>query len=224
MKLPVIFSVISALGINAAGILITKKRFKDKVEYSEKKRNAFIVISTALSVLCGVLLSLCAADDEWTVFSILRVVSVICWTYFAAVIDYKIKIIPNELVVGMLIELLVIFIPEALFDIQGFKSTIVMSLLGGLTMGGIFLLGRGISKGGMGMGDVKMITVCGLYLGLDSVIGMVFWALLFSIITGIVLMIAKKAKLKTKLAMGPFFFAGAVVSHAVLFLGSIYGG
>lgn len=222
--MPIIISVILTLGINAAGILITKKRFKDKVEYSVKKRNAFIIISTALSVMCGILLPLCAAAEEWTIFLTLRTASVICWTFFAAVIDYKIKIIPNELVVGMLIELILIFIPEALSDLRGFKSTIVMSLLGGLIMGGIFLLGRGISKGGMGMGDVKLITVCGLFLGMDSVVGMIFWALLFSIITGIALMIAKKAKLKTKLAMGPFFFAGAVVSHTVLFLGSVYGG
>lgn len=222
--MPIVISVITALAVNAAGIFITKKRFKDKVEYSKKKRNIFIIISTVVLTAFGVLLPIFAAGDEWTLFPTLRVLSVICWTYYAAVIDYKLKIIPNEIPLGMLGELILIFIPEALLDLQGFKYTIIMALFGGLAMGGIFLLGRGLSKGGMGMGDVKLVALSGLYLGLDSVVGMVFWALLFSIITGVILMIAKKAKLKTKLAMGPFLFAGAVVSHVVYFCGSVYGG
>lgn len=221
----VALSLITAAVIEVAGIFIVKKRFKDKEIKSTRKQSAvFLTVTSVVFAAFGIFFPLLAAEEEWTLFSLLRVLSVIYWTYFAAVVDVKLKIIPNELIVGMLIELMAIFVPEALLNLTAFKETIVMALLGGLIMGGIFLLGRAVSKGGMGMGDVKLVTLCGLLLGFDSVIGMTFWALLFSVITGLVLIIAKKAKMKSKLPMGPFFFGGAAVSHIVFIISGLYGG
>lgn len=220
----IVISLLTTAAIEIAGMLVVKKRFKDEVKYKPKNRNVFLIISTVVFASFGTAIPLLANAEEWTLFSILRALSVICWTYFAAVTDLKLKIIPNELIIGMLIELAVIFTAEAIFDFSGFKAVFVSSLLGGFVMGGIFLLGRVLSKGGMGMGDVKLILMCGLFLGFEDVIGMVFWALIFSIITGIILMIAKKAKLKSKLPMGPFFFAGAAVSNLIYLISGLYGG
>ena len=62
-----------------------------------------------------------------------------------------------------------------------------------------------ITKGrGMGLGDVKLAVALGLWLGLEK--GLI-WLILSFIIGGIVasiLLLLKKAKLKTKIAFGPF--------------------
>lgn len=217
-------SLFTAAAVAAAGIMIVKKRFKNEVKYSPKTGHIFLIVSLIVFAAFGTALPLLANAEDWTLFSVLRTLSVLCWTYFAGVIDLKLKIIPNELVIGMLIELTVISAAEAICDFSGFKSVIISSILGGLAMGVIFLLGRALSKGGMGMGDVKLVLMCGLFLGFENVIGMVFWALVFSVITGIVLMSAKKAKLKTKLPMGPFFFAGALVSNTIYIISGLNGG
>lgn len=209
-------SLLMTAAINTAGYFIVKKRFKEeKLEYSRKRRVIFLAVTAVLMAACGTLFPIFAVPDEWTLFSLLRAESVICWTYYAAVVDFKLRVIPNEIIIGMLINLMAIFIPEALSDISGFAPTIVMSLIGGVTIGGIFLLGRALSKGGMGMGDVKLTAVCGFFLGLDDVIGMVFWSLVFSVLAGLGLIIAKRAKMKSKLPMAPFFFLGALTAHVL---------
>lgn len=220
----IVISLLTAAAIEIAGLLIVKKRFKDEIKYTAKKRNAFIIVTSVIFAALGVSVSIFADPKEWTLFSILRTLSIIYWTYFAAVADFKLKIIPNEIIIGMMAELVLIFIPEAICDFSEFKSTVVMSLLGGFIMGGIFLLARALSKGGMGMGDVKLVLMCGLFLGFENVVGMIFWALVLSIVTGAVLMITKKAKLKSKLPMGPFFFGGAVLGNAIYIISGLNGG
>lgn len=216
--------LLAAAAIEAAGLVILKKRLKDEVKYTAKKRNLFIIATFFIFAALGAGMSLFADPKEWTLFSLLRTLSVVCWTYFAAVVDFKLKIIPNDIIIGMLAELALIYIPEATSDFSAFKSTVIMALLGGFVIGGIFLLAHAISKGGMGMGDVKTVMMCGLFLGLENVIGMIFWALVLSIIAGVTLMIAKKARLKSKLPMGPFFFGGAVISNAMYIISGLNGG
>lgn len=218
-------SLLTAAAIEAAGLFTVKKRFKkDEVKYTAKQRNLFIVVSSVIFAALGVGLTLFANPKEWTVFSVVRTLSVTYWTYFAAVVDVKLKIIPNELIIGMLAELALIFIPEAIYDFSEFRSTLFMALLGGIVMGGVFLLANALSKGGMGMGDVKTVFACGLFLGFESAAGMIFWALVLSVIAGVVLIAAKKAKLKSKLPMGPFFFGGAVISNAIYIISGLNGG
>lgn len=219
--LELIFAPSAAALITAAGIFIVKKRFKNEVEYTKKQAVVFIAASAVFLLAAAFLTAIFASPEDWTVFSIVRTVSVICWMYFAAVIDFKLFVIPNDIIIGMLIELALIFIPEAFADFSGFKYTITTAVLGGVIMGVLFLLGRVFSKGSMGMGDVKAVMMCGFFLGMDSAAGMVFWALVISVVTGLVLIIAKKAKLKSKIPMAPFFFLGALVSNAIYIISEL---
>ncbi len=216
-----IFGASAAALIMTAGIFIVKKRFKDEVKYTKKQAVIFIAASAVCLLAIAFLMAIFAPPKDWTVFSIVRTISVICWMYFAAVIDFKLFVIPNEIIIGMLIELVLIFIPEALTDFSGFKYTITLAILGGVIMGVLFLLGRVFSKGSMGMGDVKAVMMCGFFLGMDSAAGMVFWALAISVVTGLVLIIAKKAKLKSKIPMAPFFFLGTLVSNAIYIISEL---
>lgn len=221
----VFISVLTAAIIAIIGLLTVKKRFKGEVKFTSKKKLIFVaitvVIFTAVSIIVPILF---VKPTVKLLFLMLRNISVFYWTYFAAITDFKLKIIPNEIIIGMLTEVALIFIAEAIFDFSEFKANIASYFLGGAVMGAIFLLGRAISKGGLGMGDVKLIFSCGLMLGFETVTMMTFWALAFSVVCGVVMLIAKKAKLKSKIPMGPFFFAGAVVSNIMYIITGSYGG
>lgn len=71
---------------------------------------------------------------------------------------------------------------------------------------------------GMGLGDVKLSGVLGLYLawvGWGALVVGAFFAFLLGGLTGVVLMLAGDAGRKTKIPFGPFMIAGALLGVLV---------
>ncbi|SEC69874.1 leader peptidase (prepilin peptidase) / N-methyltransferase [Streptomyces sp. 2131.1] len=94
------------------------------------------------------------------------------------------------------------------------------ALLGGLVLGGFYLLLFLVNPDGMGLGDVK------LALSLGAVLGWYGWAVvfaggfagfLFGAGYGLALVVLRRAGRKTGIPFGPFMIAGA-------FLGVLFGG
>lgn len=85
-------------------------------------------------------------------------------------------------------------------------------LIAAAAAGGAFLLVALISPGGMGMGDVKLVAVLGLYLQ-ASVLAAVFVALLAGSLAGVAVMARTgvRAGRKTAIAFGPFLVLGGLV-------------
>jgi leader peptidase (prepilin peptidase)/N-methyltransferase len=86
-------------------------------------------------------------------------------------------------------------------------------LLAGLGIGGAFLAVTLISPQGMGMGDVKLATMIGLFLG-KPVIPAVLIALISGVIVGgfVIARVGVRAGRKTAVPFGPFLAFGAIVS------------
>jgi leader peptidase (prepilin peptidase)/N-methyltransferase len=86
-------------------------------------------------------------------------------------------------------------------------------LLAGAAAGGCFLLAALASPAGMGMGDVKLAAVLGLFLG-EEVAVAVFVALVAGVAVGLAIIARKGAHAgrKTVLAFGPFLALGGVVA------------
>jgi leader peptidase (prepilin peptidase)/N-methyltransferase len=86
-------------------------------------------------------------------------------------------------------------------------------LLAGLAAGGCFLLAALASPAGMGMGDVKLAAVLGLYLGGEVAVA-VFVALLAGVVFGLIVIARKgtRAGRKTVLAFGPFLALGGAAA------------
>jgi leader peptidase (prepilin peptidase)/N-methyltransferase len=92
----------------------------------------------------------------------------------------------------------------------------VERLVAGAAAGGCFFLIAFAYPAGMGLGDVKLAGVLGLYLGGEVAIAIAV-ALLSSVAVGLAI-IARKgvaAGRKTAIAFGPFLAAGAVVAVLV---------
>jgi leader peptidase (prepilin peptidase) / N-methyltransferase len=124
----------------------------------------------------------------------------------AAAIDLDHKRIPNVITLPGCI--LAIVLGLAL-DASGEPAR----LLAGLGAGGAFLLVTLISPRGMGMGDVKLVTMLGLFLG-TAVIPAVLIALLTGVLVGgaVIARVGVSAGRKTAVPFGPFLALGALIA------------
>jgi leader peptidase (prepilin peptidase)/N-methyltransferase len=124
----------------------------------------------------------------------------------AAVIDLEHRIIPNK--ITALGAVLAIVLGTA-FDPAGEPER----LIAGAAAGGFLLLAALAYPGGMGMGDVKLAAVMGLFLG-SAVAPAILIALISGVLVGAVV-ISRKGTAegrKTAIPFGPFLAFGALVA------------
>jgi leader peptidase (prepilin peptidase)/N-methyltransferase len=126
-----------------------------------------------------------------------------------AVIDLDLKIIPNKLTVPAAVLAVALgavlepsYLPEQLAAGAG-------ALI-------FFLLPALIHQKGMGMGDVKLVAVLGLYLG-RSVAPAIFIALIIGVVVGAAIIAVKGLSegRRTKVPFGPFLALGALIAFFV---------
>ena len=138
-----------------------------------------------------------------------------------ALIDLERRIIPNRITGPAAILALALGLA---LDTGGEPSRLLWAAIAG----GFLLIASLINPAGMGMGDVKLLGVMGLFLGRPVIVALML-ALIGSVLTGLV--IARRhgirAARKTGLPFGPYLAAAGVVAaivgdpllHAYLTLG-----
>ena len=126
-----------------------------------------------------------------------------------AVIDLERRIIPNRITGPAALPGLTLGLA---LDPAGEPKRLLWTAIAG----GFLLIAALANPAGMGMGDVKLLGVMGLYLG-PAVVLALFFALLASVATGIVL--ARRhgiaAARKTALPFGPYLAVGGIVAAVV---------
>jgi leader peptidase (prepilin peptidase) / N-methyltransferase len=126
-----------------------------------------------------------------------------------AVIDLDHRIIPNKLTAPA--ALLAVALGLALDT-----SFVPEQLIAGLAAGGFFFLAAAMHPKGMGMGDVKLAGVLGLYLG-RAVAPALFAALALGVVVGAAIIARYGATVGRKKAVpfGPFLAMGALIAFFV---------
>lgn len=92
------------------------------------------------------------------------------------------------------------------------------SLVGGLFAFLLSFLIILLSKGGMGVGDLKYYTLFGFVFGLSNFLLLFFLSTIYGVIAGISIMKVKKTGPKTKFAFGPYIGLAALT---VLYFGDV---
>jgi len=143
-----------------------------------------------------------------------------CFLIVITFIDLQEQIIPNRVVYpGIVIGLaLAGYLTILKHDGSFMKLEIVKSLIGGIGGAGIILIIAIVGtliflKDAMGMGDVRLMAMVGVYLGLFPHIPLtlIIGAITGSII-GIILMMFRGKKMDSMIPFGPFLSLGAMVS------------
>lgn len=76
----------------------------------------------------------------------------------------------------------------------------------------VFFLVRLASRGGVGYGDIKMITAAALILGIYGTFSFLLVSHVLAAVATIALLVSKKATRKDGLPFGPFFYLGYLVT------------
>lgn len=131
-------------------------------------------------------------------------------------IDLEFTIIPNKLsysglILGLLFTITVTIVHK---DYHILISRIIGAFAGAGIILLIAIVGTAIfKKEAMGMGDVKLMAMIGLYLGWwPHILITLIFASLFGSIMGVTLIIASKKKMDSKIPFGPFLALAAVIS------------
>lgn len=173
------------------------------------------------AVLGGILfllsLGLCLLHQLFYEFGLLHTLVrgfLLVWLTVAACIDGKRRIIPLWLtraggVVGLCYLGVLILAGTPVLTVLAYGG------LGLLLGGAVFLLCSLLSRGGMGMGDVRLFAVLGLFCGWQNLIGVMFWTVLSIAVYGVAQLIRKKMNMRTTLPIGPFALIGMVLATLV---------
>ena len=127
------------------------------------------------------------------------------WLIKIAYVDIKKMFVTNDSLV-VLISLIVvqkIFVDVVFMDILG--AIIASSIV----FGGLFLAGKGF----IGGGDVKLIVVLSVWLGLFPVIVAIYLAFILGGIVGALCLLFKWKSRKDRLPFAPFLAVGAIIAH-----------
>jgi leader peptidase (prepilin peptidase) / N-methyltransferase len=159
------------------------------------------LVEAMTSLLCA-LVVIAKGPDEDALLGLALVLLLVPIT----LIDLDHRIIPNKLtLIGAVVApaLLALTAPDAIPE----------HLIAGAAAGGFFLLAALAYPRGMGMGDVKLAAVLGLFLG-RAVAPAVFIALVAGTLVGAAVIARKGAQegRKTAVPFGPFLALGGVVA------------
>lgn len=123
-----------------------------------------------------------------------------------AFIDLDHKVLPNVLTLpGLVLGLI--------FSLLGWTIPIVHSLVGAVLGFGVITLIVLVSKGGMGMGDAKLMALIGSFLGWIPVFYVIFWASALGAVVTIIYLYLTKQDRKTPVPFGPFLAVAALACY-----------
>lgn len=119
--------------------------------------------------------------------------------------DYRERLISNKLIIAGI----VLGLASAALDAD--STRIIQSVIAFIAIGLIMSLVTFATRGGVGMGDTKLIAVSSLYIELVGMVSVMFYSLVLSGITGIILLILKRANLKSRIPFAPFLALGFLI-------------
>lgn len=175
-----------------------------------KCHSAISWLYPVVELLTGVLFSIGAAmfGIQQRLIPYLVLVS---YLLVLSLVDLEHKILPDVLTLSGLVLGLI-------FSLLGWTIPFVQSAAGAVIGGGVLLLVAILSRGGMGMGDVKLMLMIGAFTGWQGSLTTLFvGSLLGVVIGGLYLLITKKGR-RTPIPFGPFLAVGAVFTTVYLYL------
>ena len=141
---------------------------------------------------------------------ILRVSILSSFLPLVAVIDHREMIIPNRLLLWMLTYWGLAMALQVWQMGYPDPKVLLDFILGGL-IGASPLLVRLVSKGGIGMGDIKLFAIVGLYVGKQDILRAMFLSLVIALFVLLGRKLRKKLEKKQEVSFGPFVAVGTML-------------
>lgn len=207
MKLNVYIGSVVWMALSVLTVILSKQMICRRSEQEYHIRDVGVAAFFLMfSLLIGVETTLKSESKEmWFVllFSYLAVLA-------AAQIDMKLYIIPNEIPVflfgcKLLVLVLMFFLDESV------KEEIIGSLLGCIICFIILTIAGLCSHGGIGKGDIKLLSALGFACGAYPVFVTLTGALICCSAVALLLIILKKVSWKEHFPFAPFIYLGYLI-------------
>lgn len=130
----------------------------------------------------------------------------------AAVVDFRTHKIPNKLVAAVLLLRAVLFVPEIVSCPSQWRALVVGSVVPAVAVFILLFLLSVLSRGAIGMGDVKLLAAHTLLCGGSSMIYTFFFALMTCALVAVVLLMTSKKGREDTIPLAPFFYIGYIIS------------
>lgn len=213
----VLYNVIFALTGLAVSTFMTAliKRYSreekiiDKDFFNDVRFDWKVALVTSLLII--LLLYFFGVSEKFFLYSILSIILTM-----EAFVDIKAKILPNSLnFAGFLIGIVYTYI-TCIRDIYAGLDL----LLGMITGAGVFLLIALFAlivyrREGMGLGDVKLMGMLGLFFGFTNIIQIFILSFFVAAVISIILLATKIKKTTDYIAFGPFIVIATVVTMII---------
>ena len=193
-----------------SSVWLTVRKYKCEKLLQNKRRAILLILGIlAGSAVCGWFLPL-RVDN---VPGIVRVLLILFCFTGSALTDLNDRKIPNLFPLIELIGFAGIMILQYLMTgKQMFRSFLFGGFLGAALTFVFFWIVRLIAKGGLGFGDIKLLTCMALNIGIYGTIYTLVIAEVSALIICIVLLAGKKATMKDTVPFAPFFLVGFLVT------------
>lgn len=170
----------------------------------------FFWLSAVLLILLGVRLAW-AYPGQAVLFQCKRM-GCMALLAAAAAVDFRQKVIPNHLLLSGVAVRVVLLAAELIFEREEIVATILSELLGAVGIFFVCMVFLLLMKNSIGMGDVKLFMVMGLYLGLYSMMNAIMSSLVIAFISAVILLLAHRKGKKDSLPFAPAVLAGTYLS------------
>lgn len=171
----------------------------------------FVLVSVLLACLCGY-----RTAGTVDAISMLKLLVGLCVLNAAAMTDMELMRIPNTLVLMLPLARVLFLAAEFLIGDTHTVSRLISSVVGAAFCLVALLLVSALSRGGLGLGDVKVMTALGFLLGFYTTLYTLIFSCFASTGAAVLLLLTKKKTMKDAIPMGPFLYVGYVI---VLLLG-----
>ncbi len=214
------YSVVLAI---ISTVVLCRRYGKEQIRWRTREVKSNVVYQISLILVLTVILTfqfnyISQKTDDF-VYLVIKWSTLFWGCYILAWIDYKEKIIPNKIILGLGLIRIIFLAYELIINFELWKRVIVYPLLGafiGVLVMGLPLL---ISRKTIGIGDVKLFLIIGAYVGSTEIFSVMMYSFLISAMVSLALLILKRVKLKGSLPMAPFAFLGVATEYIFLMLG-----
>lgn len=145
------------------------------------------------------------------IVKIVRFLVLIPGLFLIAWIDGHEKRIPNQILLVLFCIRSMLLIIECVIYGEYWTVFLTSSALGVLMAGGMFLFCYMITRGAIGAGDVKLMTIVGYFIGSKFIFGTIFLTVAAAAVYNFIALLLKKVSLKQEVPFGPFVLVGTVL-------------
>lgn len=193
------------LSFGVTELFITDFRFR----FGEKLHNS-VYMTIGIPLFCGAA-SLIFKYYGYAPAKLTGMVCLMAGLMVIAAVDREKMIIPNEYLTFLALLWIVLEVEEGICYGSGFIDEILQAFFGMLLGVSVFVLARVVSPKSIGMGDIKLFAVLGMYFGTENILRVMLASLFVAAFAGIWKVIRKKISMKEPMCMGPYITFGTML-------------